>query len=284
MTRMGSNETRGRRDHGGQRRRPSRDRDARPPEPEVPRGQTQHLDLELDQGSYIVFDIETTGGNPEKNGITEIFALRYRVGKIEDTFYAMVNPQIPIPPIVRKMTGITNQMVRDAPTIDAIMPRFVEFVGGDVLVSHNTIGDIKFLRYFSQAACGQPMANYFLCTHLLVEKLVSEAPDKSLKGLSHFFELHHDGDFHRAEGDAYLTLGLFKNLIAKLTMRGIQTLAQAIRFQGDYESGQRLGWGVDQRALAAIPGGPGLLMIKDQEKRTTFVVGTEDMCREAKKL
>ncbi|MFN9971741.1 MAG: PolC-type DNA polymerase III, partial [Phycisphaerae bacterium] len=65
----------------------------------------------LEKGAYIAFDIETTGGNPEKNGITEIFALRYREGVIVDTFYSMVNPGVAIPPIVRRMTGITNKMV-----------------------------------------------------------------------------------------------------------------------------------------------------------------------------
>ena len=65
----------------------------------------------LDQGNYIVFDIETTGGNPDKNGITEIFAIKYSGGEAGDTFYSLVNPRIPIPPIVRRMTGINNKMV-----------------------------------------------------------------------------------------------------------------------------------------------------------------------------
>src|SRR5438552_3649727 len=69
------------------------------------------LKASLDQAEYIVFDLETTGGNPEKNGITEIYAIRFKDGIAHDTFGTLVNPQIPIPPIVRRMTGINNKMV-----------------------------------------------------------------------------------------------------------------------------------------------------------------------------
>ena len=62
----------------------------------------------------------------------------------------MVNPKIPIPPIVRRMTGITNRMVKKEPVIEEVMPKFLEFLEDDILVSHNTIGDMKFLRYFAK--------------------------------------------------------------------------------------------------------------------------------------
>ena len=187
------------------------------------------------EGTYIAFDIETTGGNPERNGITEIFALRYRRGEIVDTFSSMVNPLVPIPPIVRRMTGITNKMVKDAPLIEDVMPGFVEFIGDDVLVSHNTIGDMKFIRYFSRETTGKMVPNYYLCTHLLVEKLVKEAPDKSLKGLAEF-SLPADQKLHRAKADAYLTLELFKCLQKKLLEKGVDKIIDGIRFQGEITS------------------------------------------------
>ena len=87
----------------------------------------------------IVFDIETTGGNPERNGITEISALKIRNGQVLDKYYSLVNPLIPVPGIVRRMTGITNKMLKDQPLIEEVMPSFIEFIGSDVLVSHNTI-------------------------------------------------------------------------------------------------------------------------------------------------
>jgi DNA polymerase III epsilon subunit-like protein len=67
----------------------------------------------VERSTFIVFDIETTGGNPERNGITEICALKIIDGQVVDRFYSMINPMISIPPIVRRMTGITNQMVAE---------------------------------------------------------------------------------------------------------------------------------------------------------------------------
>ena len=237
----------------------------------------------LDEGEYIVFDIETTGGNPEKNGITEIFAVRYLAGEPRDTFYSLVNPGIPIPPIVRRMTGIDNKMVRDAPRIGDVMPDFVKFAGDAVLVSHNTIGDIKFLRYFAKTAADATMDNFFLCTHLLVEKLAPEAPDKSLKGLGDFFKLSR-GELHRAEGDAWLTLELFKVLLGRLKARSVRTIDEGVRLQGDLESGTRLGWGVSPEVLARLPSSPGVFFLKDHEKKTLFLSCAHNIEREVQKL
>jgi DNA polymerase III epsilon subunit family exonuclease len=248
------------------------------------RGKTKHLHVALDQGSYIAFDIETTGGNPEKNGITEIFALRYRDGKIHDTFYSMVNPGVPIPPIVRRMTGITDKMVRDAPPIKAIMPDFIRFIADDVLVSHNTIGDMKFLRYFAEVECAHAIENYFLCTHLLVEKLAPAAPDKSLKGLATHFALPGDARLHRAEADAYLTLELFKILLGKMHERGIPSIADAIRFQGDFESGLRLGFGVRPEILKVLPEGHGVFFLRDYSGQVTFLSSAHNIAREVRRL
>ena len=232
----------------------------------------------------MVFDIETTGGNPERNGITEIFALRYKDGKVLDTFESMVNPLVPIPPIVRRMTGITNKMVKDAPLIEEVMPKFVEFIGNDVLVSHNTIGDMKFLRYFSGKVCGEMIANYYLCSHLLVEKLVSEAPDKSLKGLAEFFELPADSKLHRAKADAYLTLELLMCLQKRMTDAGLKTIVDGIRLQGDYESGLRLGWGIKAEEIQAIPRSSGVFYLYDYMGKMTYLSAASDLHREVKKL
>lgn len=237
----------------------------------------------LDAGEYIVFDIETTGGNPEKNGITEIFAIRFKDGRLVDTFGTLVNPEIPIPPIVRRMTGINNQMVRGAPKIEEVMPGFLEFAGKGVLVSHNTIGDMKFVRYFAKQACDVVFENFFLCTHLLVERLAHEAPDKSLKGLAEHFDLPR-GELHRAEADAYVTLELFKVLLGKLKERSVRRVEEAVRLQGDMESALRLGWGVDESKLSAAPPGPGVYRLYDHERRILFLSSAPHLDREIAKI
>ncbi|MCX6130821.1 MAG: exonuclease domain-containing protein [Proteobacteria bacterium] len=264
----------------GSRRRPPH----KPQNKVPPKGRTKHLQEALNEGTYIVFDIETTGGNPEKNGITEIFALRYHQGQIIDTFYSMVNPGVSIPPIVRRMTGITNKMVRDAPPIKAVMPEFIKFIADDILVAHNTIGDMKFIRYFAQHECQHEIINYYLCTHLLVEKLAPNAPDKSLKGLGDFFQLNGDAQLHRAEADTYLTLELLKVLLGKLQEKGISCIADAIRFQGDFESGTRLGWAIKQEDLLNLPETSGVFYLYDFSGQVIFLSSAHNIAREVRRL
>lgn len=274
-------------DRGGGRgrrgRRGGRRTDPPPPGPTATPGVLAKLHAEMNSAEFIVFDIETTGGNPEKNGITEIFAIRWGPQGVVDTFYSMVNPGVSIPPIVRRMTGITNAMVRGAPRIDEVMPKLLEFVKDDVFVSHNTIGDMKFLRYFAKEACSYELGNFFLCTHLLVEKLAPEAPDKSLKGLAEYFKLA-TGELHRAEADAYVTLELFKVLLDKLRARTVKSIDEAVRLQGDLESGMRLGWGVDPSRLEGLPSGPGVFYLYDHERRLLFASSAMSLDRDVQKL
>jgi DNA polymerase III epsilon subunit-like protein len=239
----------------------------------------------LDDLEYIIYDLETTGGNPERNGITEVCALKYVRGEVVDRFYSMVNPLIPIPPIVRKMTGITNKMVQDAPLIEDVMPPLLKFIGDGVMVSHNAIGDLKFLRHFSRVACQHEMKNFFLCTHLLVDKLFSHAPDKSLTGLGRFFgcEL---GTVHRADTDAELTHKVFVHLMKALKSEGsgIAQIGSAIRFQGDYESAVRLGWAIDNNILERLPTTPGVFYLKKTDGAVGLVSSALNIKREVGKL
>jgi DNA polymerase-3 subunit epsilon len=251
--------------------------------PEIPADIRAGIETTLDDGEFVVFDLETTGGNPERNGITEIFAIRWVNGEKVGTYGTLVNPGVPIPPIVRRMTGIDNKMVRNAPRIDEVMPDFLKFIGNAILVSHNTIGDMKFVRYFAEKAANTRVDNFFLCTHLLVERLAREAPDKSLKGLSDYFHLA-AGELHRAEADAYLTLALFEVLLGKLKQRGVARIDAAIRLQGDLESGMRLGWAVPPASLAAVPQGPGVFFLKDHDGKVLFFAGASQLDRDVEKL
>lgn len=118
----------------------------------VPDGQTsvynsrgQDIDTE-----YCVFDIETTGLSFRTEKITEIGAIKIKNGEVIDTFECFVNPEKPIPYEVIKVTHITDDMVRDAETIETVLPKFLEFVGDDVLVAHNANFDIGFIRHLAE--------------------------------------------------------------------------------------------------------------------------------------
>lgn len=254
----------------------------RPPIPAT--GEISHLERTFKEGTFILFDIENTGGNPERNGITEIAALKVRNGEIIDTFYSMVNPKMAIPPIVRKMTGITNKMVKKAPTIYEVMPEFVDFIEDDVLASHNTIGDMRFIRHFAKKVCDVDLLNYYLCTHLLAEKLLPAAPDKSLKGLVSYIGENRIEDFHRADADAYATLYLFEHLVKKLAKVDIKVVKDAIRFQGDLESALRLGWGLSADELRQAPRKRGVYMLYNSSDELVFYSAAENVAADLKKL
>ena len=242
------------------------------------------LEKSIDDTDFIVFDIETTGGNPERNGITEFYGVKYKNGEKSESFYSMVNPQVPIPRIVRKMTGITNAMVKDAPKISEIIDDLIKFIGDSVLVSHNTIGDLKFLRHFAFKCANHNLNNFFLCTHLLSEKLISDAPDKSLKGLCQYLDIDNE-DSHRAEADTDMTLGLFQTLEKRLKeSRGITRLKDAVKYQGDLESSIRLGWGVEDEQLKKAPSTPGLFYLYDNDDNLVFMSSSLNVSKDVRSL
>ena len=237
----------------------------------------------LPEATFIVFDIETTGGNPSANGITEIFALRFHKGVVLDTFYTLVNPETPIPGLIRRMTGITPAMVQDAPVIASILPELLDFLGDSILVSHNTQGDLTFLRYFALKYQNMTMQNFYLCTHLLGEKMWPDSPRKNLGGLAEFLgiELH---TVHRAQADTYLTLELFKQILARFVTLEVQTLEDAIRFQGDYESLSRISWAIPSEVLTTLPSTSGFFSLYDRSKSLLFASSAANLKRDLSRL
>ena len=97
--------------------------------------------------TYCVFDIETTGFKPEHEKITEIACCKVSNGKIIDEFSTFVNPEKPIPKAVAELTHITDDMVKDAPKIDEVLPKFLEFIKDSILVAHNAKFDVSFIKY-----------------------------------------------------------------------------------------------------------------------------------------
>ena len=98
-------------------------------------------------GSFVVFDIETTGLSPKECKITEIGAIKIEHGEITDKFSQLINPGVPIPPNITDLTGITDEMVADKPHIDSVLPEFLEFCHGCAVVAHNAQFDCGFIRY-----------------------------------------------------------------------------------------------------------------------------------------
>jgi DNA polymerase-3 subunit epsilon len=168
---------------------------------------------------YAIIDIETTGGQFNEEGITEIAIYKYDGYEIIDQFISLINPEKPIQPFVVKLTGINNAMLRSAPKFYEVAKRIIEITEDCILVAHNTSFDYRILRTeFNRL--GYDFVKPTLCTVELSKKLIPEQPSYSLGKLVRALGIPMS-DRHRASGDALATVKLFKLLLAKDTEKEI---------------------------------------------------------------
>ncbi|RGE02307.1 PolC-type DNA polymerase III [Clostridiaceae bacterium AF02-42] len=165
-------------------------------------------------GDYVVFDIETTGFSPTKNKIIEIGAVKVRNGEIIDRMDEFVNPEVPIPFDIERLTGISDAMVMGADTVDKVLPRFLEFVGDAALVAHNASFDVSFISH-NAGLLGLPFDPTVLDTVTLARALLPNLNrfklDTVAKALGVSLENH-----HRAVDDAEATAGIFLKFVEML--------------------------------------------------------------------
>lgn len=162
---------------------------------------------------YAILDIETTGGQFNEEGITEIAIYKFDGHEIVDQFISLVNPEIPIQPFVVKLTGINNAMLRSAPKFFEVAKRIIEITTDCVLVAHNASFDYRILRTEFRRL-GYDFNLKTLCTVELSQKLLPEQPSHSLGKLVRALGIPM-ADRHRANGDAMATVKLFKLLLEK---------------------------------------------------------------------
>ncbi|WP_281637821.1 exonuclease domain-containing protein [Flavobacterium marginilacus] len=162
---------------------------------------------------YAILDIETTGGQFNEEGITEIAIYKYDGHEIVDQFISLINPEIPIQPFVIKLTGINNEMLRGAPKFFEVAKRIIEMTNDCVLVAHNASFDYRILRTEFRRL-GYDFNIKTLCTVELSQRLMPEQPSHSLGKLVRALGIPM-ADRHRASGDAMATVKLFKMLLDK---------------------------------------------------------------------
>ncbi len=170
---------------------------------------------------YAILDIETTGGKYNEEGITEIAIYRFDGHKIVDQFCSLINPERRIQPFVVNLTGITTEMLRNAPKFYEVAKRIIEITDGCVLVAHNAQFDNRILTTEFDRL-GYPFEMNTLCTVELSKKLMPDLPSYSLGKLVRSLGIPLS-DRHRAQGDAKATVSLFKMLLAKDTAKEIIT-------------------------------------------------------------
>lgn len=179
---------------------------------------------ELADTEFVVFDLETTGVRTPPARVTEIGAYRVRSGKVTGEFHALVDPQMPIPPFITQLTGINDEMVRDAPTFADIAHDLLSFLGNAVLVAHNSAFDMRFLNYEVGLVFPEyRLANPCLCTVRLSRKLLPDIVNHKLKTVAEHYEIDLS-NHHRAAADAFATAHIFMNLLTKLQDSGTTDL------------------------------------------------------------
>jgi DNA polymerase-3 subunit epsilon len=231
-------------------------------------GTFDELGRPLRDVTFVVVDLETTGGSSHSCEITEIGAVKVRGGEVLGEFQTLVNPVTAIPPFIAVLTGITDAMVAGSPRLDTALPAFLEFSRGAVLVAHNAPFDLGFLR----AGCDRLGLAWPAYEHLDTARLArrvlhrDEAPNCKLSTLAQLFRATTTPN-HRALSDARATVDVLHGLIARLGNLGVHSLEELSTFSAQVSQAQRR-----KRHLAdALPAAPGVYLFRDVRGQVLYV-------------
>jgi len=171
---------------------------------------------------FVVLDIETTGLSPINDMITEIGAVKIVNGQIVEEYNQLINPERDIPHNIVELTGITNDMVKDMPTIDKVLPKFQEFIGDSILVAHNASFDIGFLRE-QYKRIGRELRNPILDTLELSRNLLPQLKSHKLNTIAKYLNISLI-NHHRAVDDAKATAEIFIKFLELLRNKGVKNI------------------------------------------------------------
>lgn len=212
---------------------------------------------------YAIVDIETTGGHASANGITEIAICIHDGKKVVKRFETLVNPQREIPIYISALTGITNEMVQNAPPFEDVAADIYHLIHGKIFVAHNVNFDFSFVRYHL-AAAGYDLQTNKLCTVRLGRKILPGLPSYSLGRLCKHLGIDNQSR-HRAMGDAEATAELFTLLLNSDTDNHIK---QSLK-QGSKD--QVLPPNLSKKDIDQLPYTPGVYYFHDQKGKVIYV-------------
>ncbi len=227
--------------------------------------------------TFCVVDLETTGGSAKAGSmITEVGAVKVRGGVVLGEFQTLVNPRTDIPAFIAVLTGISNSMVADAPGIDSVLPAFLEFASGCVLVAHNAPFDVGFLRHFAEQQ-HRPWPGFEVVdTAVLARRIITrdDAPNCKLSSLAKAFGSTTTPN-HRALSDARATVDVLHGLMERVGAQGVSTLEELQTFSSRVSAAQRR-----KRHLAdGLPHAPGVYLFKDSAGRVLYIGTSKDLRR-----
>ncbi|MGQ0838613.1 DEDD exonuclease domain-containing protein [Actinokineospora sp.] len=234
------------------------------------------LGTPLRDTTFVVFDLETTGGSAAADAITEFGAVKIRGGEVVAEFATLVDPGRGIPPEVVAITGITDSMVYAAPPLAAVLPAFLEFAAGSVLVAHNAGFDVGFVRT-ACATLGYPWPKpAVVCTVRLARRVLSreEAPSCRLSALATLFRAS-TMPIHRALADARATVDVLHALLERVGSLGVHSLEELLDYIPEVTAAQRR-----KRTLAEdLPNEPGVYLFRGPGEEVLYVGTASDLRR-----
>ena len=236
----------------------------------------------LRDATFVIVDLETTGSRAHaaadgyRDAITEIGAVKVRGGKVIGEFATLVDPQRDIPPQIIELTGITTAMVRNAPTIEAVLPMFLEFARGSILVAHNAGFDTGFLRAAAQQCDIAWPKPPVLCTVKLARRVLTreEAPSVRLSALAKLVGSA-TTPTHRALDDARACVDVLHALIERVGNLGVTTFGDLQSYLPNVSNAQR-----SKRVLAqGLPRKPGVYLFRGPSAEVLYVGTATDLRR-----
>ena len=227
----------------------------------------------LEEAEFVVFDLETTGLSVASSQICEVGAVRVRALELVDSFQSLVNPRVPLPEPVARLTGLHEHELRRAAPVSSVLNRFLSFTGDSLLVAHNARFDQRFLERQLLFLHGRRLSEPPLCTAALARRLLEGRLRRvSLASLAYFFGVP-TAPCHRAHTDAEATAQVLVQLIGLAQERGARRLSDLRALAAPRR--RRI---YDKRALARdAPSRPGVYFFRDRHGQVLYVGRARDL-------